>query len=123
VLPSKKDESVVKFMENLENFVTDLDVAMVNLRDSVQLSPCTVDLEAYKKPTDFVNATHNPEVMGALEGRGRGGCCCVLRVVSAFWSRGLGPLTPRLPIDDAPPPPHMHTPPLTSPGGRVVQAN
>ena len=55
-------------MEVLEKFVTDLDVAMVNLHDSVQLHPCHIDLDEYKKPTDYLNAAHNPEVVGALEG-------------------------------------------------------
>ncbi len=53
----------------LEGFVNDLDVAMVNLHDSVQLHPCTVDLEAYKKPTDYVNAAHNPEIINSLESK------------------------------------------------------
>jgi dynein heavy chain len=68
VLNRTKDESVRSFMEVLEKFVSDLDVAMVNLLDSVQLNPCNADLEEYKKPTDYLNASHNPEVVASLEG-------------------------------------------------------
>ncbi|TPX71761.1 hypothetical protein SpCBS45565_g00838 [Spizellomyces sp. 'palustris'] len=67
VLTRQKDESVKGFMEVLEKFVTDLDVAMVNLCDSVQLHECTVDLEAFKKPSEYANAAHTPEVVNALE--------------------------------------------------------
>lgn len=67
VLQRKKDESIKQFMETLDRFVGDLDVAMVNLHDSVQLQPCTIDLEAYKKPSDYVNAAHEPEVVAGLE--------------------------------------------------------
>jgi dynein heavy chain len=69
VLNRQKDESIKGFMETLDKFVTDLDVALVNLHDSVQLHQCTIDLEAYKKPTDYANASHNPEVVAALEGK------------------------------------------------------
>lgn len=68
VLNRTKDESVRSFMEVMEKFVLDLDVAMVNLQDSVQLNPCNTDLEEYKKPTDYLNASHNPEVVASLEG-------------------------------------------------------
>ncbi|KAJ3097005.1 Dynein heavy chain 5, axonemal [Phlyctochytrium planicorne] len=68
VLNRQKDESVKSFMEVLERFVNDLDVAMVNLHDSVQLHPTQIDLDAYKKPSDYANAAHNPEVINALEG-------------------------------------------------------
>ncbi|KAI8831563.1 hypothetical protein BC829DRAFT_494479 [Chytridium lagenaria] len=68
VLNRQKDESVKSFMEVLERFVNDLDVAVVNLHDSVQLHPTTIDLDAYKKPSDYANATHNPDVVNALEG-------------------------------------------------------
>jgi dynein heavy chain, axonemal len=54
-------------METLERFVNDLDVAMVNLHDSVSLHACTVDLDAFKKPTDYANAVHSPEIVNALE--------------------------------------------------------
>lgn len=67
VLAHHKDESVKTFMEVLEKFVNDLDVAMVNLHDSVQLHPCTIDLDPYKKPSDYANAAHNPEVITTLE--------------------------------------------------------
>ncbi|RKO93026.1 hypothetical protein BDK51DRAFT_27536, partial [Blyttiomyces helicus] len=67
VLTRHKDESVKAFMEVLEKFVNDLDVAMVNLSESVQLHPCTVDLDAYKKPSEYANAAHNPDVVNALE--------------------------------------------------------
>jgi dynein heavy chain len=68
VLNRTKDESVRSFMEVLEKFVSDLDVAMVNLHDSVQLNPCNTDLEDYKKPTDYLTASYNPEVVASLEG-------------------------------------------------------
>ncbi|KAI9206840.1 dynein heavy chain and region D6 of dynein motor-domain-containing protein [Polychytrium aggregatum] len=67
-LSRQKSESVRAFLEVLEKFVEDLDVAMVNLHDSVQLHPCTIDLDAYKKPSDYPNAVHAPEVIDALEG-------------------------------------------------------
>lgn len=51
----------------MEGFVTDLDVAMINLHDSVQLHSLTVDLSAYKKPSDYPNAVHSPETINALE--------------------------------------------------------
>ena len=69
VLTRTKDESVKSFMEVLEKFVTDLQVAMFNLQDSVQLNPCNTDLEEYKKPTDYLNVSHNPEVVASLEGK------------------------------------------------------
>ncbi|KAJ3166591.1 Dynein heavy chain 5, axonemal [Geranomyces variabilis] len=65
--PGDKNESIKSFMEVLEKFVNDLDVAMLNLGDSVQLHECTVDLEAYRKPSDYANAAHSPEVIPALE--------------------------------------------------------
>lgn len=68
VLSSAKDESVKNFMEVLERFTVDLDVAMVNLQDSVKLAPCTVNLDAYKKPSEYVNAAHDSEVITGLEG-------------------------------------------------------
>jgi dynein heavy chain len=68
VLQRTKDESVKGFIEVLERFVNDLDIAMVNLHDSVQLHPCTVDLETFKKPSDYPNAIHSPEIINALEG-------------------------------------------------------
>jgi dynein heavy chain, axonemal len=67
VLTKQKDESVKDFIEVLGKFTTDLDVAMVNLRDSVQLHKCNVDLDAYKKPSEYANAAHAPEVINALE--------------------------------------------------------
>lgn len=67
VLNRSKDEAVKSFMEVLDRFVNDLDVAMVNLNDSVQLSPCNIDLDQYKKPHEYVNAAHNPELVGQLE--------------------------------------------------------
>jgi dynein heavy chain len=63
----KDDESVKGFMEVLGKFTTDLDVAMVNLRDSVHLHRCNVDLEPYKKPNDYANAAHSPDLINALE--------------------------------------------------------
>ena len=69
VLNRTKDESVRSFMEILGKFVADLDVAMVNLQDSVQLNPCNTNLDEYKKPTDYLNISHNPEVVAALEGK------------------------------------------------------
>ncbi|KAJ1555489.1 Dynein heavy chain 8, axonemal, partial [Nowakowskiella sp. JEL0078] len=68
VLVRNKDESVKDFIEVLERFVTDLDVAVVNLHDSVQLNVCSFDLESYKKPSDYANAIHNPELINQLEG-------------------------------------------------------
>jgi dynein heavy chain len=67
VLSRTKDEAVKSFMEVLEKFTVDLDVAMVNLQDSVQLHPCTIDLEPYKKPADYANAAHDAEVISGLE--------------------------------------------------------
>lgn len=67
MLSKTKDESVKSFMEVLEKFTVDLDVAMINLQDSVQLAPCTIDLEAYKKPSEYGNAAHDPEVTSGLE--------------------------------------------------------
>ena len=67
VLSKSKDESVKSFMELLEKFTVDLDVAMVNLQDSVQLATCSIDLDAYKKPSDYANAAHDPEVTAGLE--------------------------------------------------------
>ena len=69
VLTRTKDESVKSFMEVLEKFVSDLQVAMLNLQDSVQLNPCNTDLDEYKKPTDYLNVSHNPEVVSSLEGK------------------------------------------------------
>jgi dynein heavy chain len=54
-------------MEVLERFTEDLDVAMVNLQDSVKLSPCTVNLDPYKKPSEYANAAHDPVVVEGLE--------------------------------------------------------
>ncbi|KAI9322987.1 dynein heavy chain, N-terminal region 1-domain-containing protein [Obelidium mucronatum] len=70
VLQRQKDESVKGFVEVLERFVNDLDVAMVNLSDSVKLNsvPSNVDLDAFKKPAEYGNAAHFPEVVNALEG-------------------------------------------------------
>ncbi|KAJ3258377.1 Dynein heavy chain 5, axonemal [Boothiomyces macroporosus] len=67
VLSKNKDESVKTFMEVLEKFTNDLDVAMVNLQDSVQLHKCTIDLDAYKKPSEYSNAAHDPEVINGIE--------------------------------------------------------
>ena len=68
VLPRQsRDDSVKGFLKVLEGFVSDLDLAMVNLHDSVQLNQCVVDLGHYKKPTDYANAAHNPEVVNGLE--------------------------------------------------------
>lgn len=67
VLPRHKDESVKGFVKVLEGFVTDLDVAMINLDDSVQLSTIGVDLSQFKKPTDYANAAQTPEVVNDLE--------------------------------------------------------
>ena len=67
VLPRNKDASVNGFLKVLEGFVTDLDFAMVNLSDSVQLHPCSVDLDSYKKPADYANAAHNPDIIISLE--------------------------------------------------------
>jgi len=55
-------------MEVLDNFVTDLDVAMISLRGSVQLKKCTIDLSNIEKPSDYANAIHNPEMLKVLEG-------------------------------------------------------
>lgn len=84
VLPRNKDESVGAFIKVLEGFVNDLDVAMVNLHDSVQLHPCTVDLEAFKKPTDYVNAAHNPEIINSLESKDRK-CLCSMSLPHRFF--------------------------------------
>jgi dynein heavy chain len=62
---------VVEFLDILNSFVNDLDVAMVNLRDSVQLTPLTVNLDKYKSPADYANATHDPEVVNSLESKRR----------------------------------------------------
>jgi dynein heavy chain len=67
VLPRHKDESVKGFVKVLEGFVTDLDVAMVNLDDSVQLNSLGVDLSQFKKPSEYVNAMHSPEIVNDLE--------------------------------------------------------
>jgi dynein heavy chain len=67
VLSRSKDESVKSFMEVLEKFTVDLDVAMVNLQDSVQLAPCSIDLENYKKPSEYSHAASSPEVTSGLE--------------------------------------------------------
>lgn len=56
-------------MEVLEKFTIDLDVAMVNLQDSVQLATCTIDLDAYKKPSEYANAIHDSEVTSGLESK------------------------------------------------------
>ena len=66
-------------MENLERFVSDLDVALVNLHDSVQLNPCTIDLEVYKKPSDYSDAIHSPEVINGLESK-------TLKLLVFFWT-------------------------------------
>ncbi|KAI9314021.1 dynein heavy chain, N-terminal region 2-domain-containing protein, partial [Zopfochytrium polystomum] len=68
VMQKSKDESVKLFMETLERFVNDLDVAMINLHDSVQLHTRSVDLDAFKKPSEYANAAHNPELVNDLEG-------------------------------------------------------
>jgi dynein heavy chain, axonemal len=68
-LSSAKDESVKSFMEVLERFTEDLDVAMVNLQDSVKLSPCAVNLDSYKKPSEYANAAHDPTVVEGLESK------------------------------------------------------
>lgn len=72
VLSRSKDESVKSFMESLQKFTTDLDVAMVNLQDSVQLAPCLINLDAYKRPAEFANAAHLPDIANGLESNN---CC------------------------------------------------
>ncbi|KAI9015067.1 dynein heavy chain and region D6 of dynein motor-domain-containing protein [Gaertneriomyces semiglobifer] len=63
------DDSVKGFFELLEKFVGDLDVAMVNLLDSVRLAKVEgVDLDTFARPSDYANAAHMPEVVDALEG-------------------------------------------------------
>ena len=69
MLSKQKDESVGNFMETLTKFTEELDVAMVNLSDSVRLAPCTLDLDAYKKPSEYSNASHDSEVTVGLEGK------------------------------------------------------
>lgn len=66
-MPRHKDESVKGFVKVLEGFVTDLDVAMVNLHDSVQLHSLTVDISQYKKPSEYANALQSPELVNDLE--------------------------------------------------------
>jgi hypothetical protein len=41
---------------------------MQNLQNSIQFSPCTIDLSAYQTPQDYANAVHHPEIISALEG-------------------------------------------------------
>ena len=67
VLTRQSDPSVNGFMDTLEKFTDNLDVALVNLRDSVQLHRCPISLDAYKKPSDYQLAVHDPEVINALE--------------------------------------------------------
>lgn len=67
VLSRANDESAISFLEALEKFTVDLDVAMVNLQDSVQLQKCPIDLDRYKKPSDYANANHDPELVNSLE--------------------------------------------------------
>lgn len=67
VLSRTNNDSVKSFMEVLEKFTVDLDVAMVNLQDSVQLTGCIIDLDAYKKPSEYGNAAHDPDVTSGLE--------------------------------------------------------
>ncbi len=77
IIHSNKDASVLAFLEGLTKFTTELDVAVVNLRECVVLNKCTVNLDAYKRPIEYVprppkanfkvNAAHNPEVVSGLE--------------------------------------------------------
>ncbi|KAJ1345302.1 hypothetical protein BSLG_000815 [Batrachochytrium salamandrivorans] len=68
VLVRHRDESVKGFIESLEKFTVDLDVAMINLQDSVQLHPCSIDLDEFKRPSDYTNAVHSPDITNTLEG-------------------------------------------------------
>jgi dynein heavy chain len=60
-------EGNVDFIESLQRFVSEVEVAMVNLHDSVQLTPVDVSLDAYATPADFMNAIHDPQLISALE--------------------------------------------------------
>lgn len=55
------------FLSIMRGFVNDMDIAMVNLRDSIKLHECTINLDAYKKPTDFANAAHDGDLVNSLE--------------------------------------------------------
>lgn len=57
----------MEFENSLMKSVGDLDLAMINLQTSVQLHPCPVDLSAYSRPTEYVNASHQPEIVAQLE--------------------------------------------------------
>jgi len=68
-LKENRNPNVGDFLDTLRDFVNDMDVAMLNLRDSMKLHPCTVNLDAYKKPSEYPNAAHNPEIVNGLEGK------------------------------------------------------
>jgi hypothetical protein len=62
-----KELAITEFEDSLAKSIGDLDIAMTNLQTSVQLNPCTVDIEIFKKPSDYINAAHHPEVIAELE--------------------------------------------------------
>ncbi|KNE55648.1 hypothetical protein AMAG_01535 [Allomyces macrogynus ATCC 38327] len=62
-----KGEGTADFIESLQQFVSEVEVAMVNLKDSVQLTPVSVSLDAYASPADYLNAIHDPALINALE--------------------------------------------------------
>ncbi|KAI9150964.1 hypothetical protein H9P43_009579 [Blastocladiella emersonii ATCC 22665] len=62
-----KGESSKDFIESLQRFVSEVEVAMLNLKDSVQLTPVSVPLDAYASPSDYINAIHDPALINALE--------------------------------------------------------
>ena len=65
---SNKGESAKDFIETLQRFVSELEVAMVNLKDSVQLAPVPVSLDAYATPAEYASIVHDPSTVHVLEG-------------------------------------------------------
>ncbi|KAI9220476.1 dynein heavy chain and region D6 of dynein motor-domain-containing protein [Blastocladiella britannica] len=64
----KEGETPHDFVESLHRFVDEMEVAMLNLKDSVQLHPVPVSLDAYASPADYTSAMHDAALVNTLEG-------------------------------------------------------
>ncbi|KAI9141404.1 dynein heavy chain and region D6 of dynein motor-domain-containing protein [Paraphysoderma sedebokerense] len=62
-----KKDILDDFLKALNRFVSELEIAMSNRRDSVQLSSVPIALANYVSPTDFVNAAHDTNLVATLE--------------------------------------------------------
>ncbi len=67
VLPAN-DASISGFLSNLDNFVGDIDSAMVNLDQTMKLQSVGVDLAGYKSHADYAAISHRPDDVVSLEG-------------------------------------------------------